>query len=86
MILSQRYPTVVDGIISGDPAMRTGLSTLAIWQVDSSRIQPNGTEGQQWKAAAAMPHTWNEVELAPLGLSHNRGIQSNDWDRFWNDE
>src|SRR5499427_3180178 len=26
MILSQRYPTVFDGIIVGDPAMRTGLS------------------------------------------------------------
>ena len=30
MILSQRYPTVFNGIISGDPAMRTGLSNLAI--------------------------------------------------------
>jgi feruloyl esterase len=30
MILSQRYPTLFDGIISGDPAMRTGLSNLAI--------------------------------------------------------
>src|SRR5450755_2833111 len=32
MILSQRYPTVFSGIISGDPAMRTGLSNLAIGQ------------------------------------------------------
>jgi feruloyl esterase len=30
MILSQRYPAAFDGIISGDPAMRTGLSNLAI--------------------------------------------------------
>src|SRR5450755_3198474 len=30
MILSQRYPAIFDGIISGDPAMRTGLSNLAI--------------------------------------------------------
>jgi feruloyl esterase len=30
MILSQRYPMVFNGIISGDPAMRTGLSNLAI--------------------------------------------------------
>jgi pimeloyl-ACP methyl ester carboxylesterase len=30
MILLQRYPTVFDGIIVGDPAMRTGLSNLAI--------------------------------------------------------
>src|SRR5450755_2162130 len=32
MILSQRYPTAFNGIISGDPAMRTGLSNLAIGQ------------------------------------------------------
>ncbi len=32
MILSQRYPTVFNGIVSGDPAMRTGLSGLAIGQ------------------------------------------------------
>jgi pimeloyl-ACP methyl ester carboxylesterase len=30
MILSQRYPTVFNGIVAGDPAMRTGLSNLAI--------------------------------------------------------
>ncbi|MGA2652891.1 MAG: tannase/feruloyl esterase family alpha/beta hydrolase [Terracidiphilus sp.] len=30
MILSQRYPTVFNGIVSGDPAMRTGLSNIAI--------------------------------------------------------
>ena len=30
MILAQRYPTVFNGIVSGDPAMRTGLSNLAI--------------------------------------------------------
>ena len=32
MILSQRYPTVFNGIVSGDPAMRTGLPNLAIAQ------------------------------------------------------
>lgn len=30
MILSQRFPNVFNGIVSGDPAMRTGLSNLAI--------------------------------------------------------
>jgi hypothetical protein len=30
MILSQRYPTAFNGIVSGDPAMRTGLSNIAI--------------------------------------------------------
>ena len=32
MILSQRYPAVFNGIVSGDPAMRTGVSNLAIAQ------------------------------------------------------
>lgn len=32
MILSQRFPKVFNGIVSGDPAMRTGLSNLAIAQ------------------------------------------------------
>lgn len=32
MILSQRFPTAFNGIVSGDPAMRTGLSNLAISQ------------------------------------------------------
>jgi Tannase and feruloyl esterase len=30
MILSRRFPGVFNGIVSGDPAMRTGLSNLAI--------------------------------------------------------
>jgi feruloyl esterase len=30
MIMSQRYPTYFDGIISGDPAIRTGYSNLAL--------------------------------------------------------
>ncbi|MHB8655779.1 MAG: tannase/feruloyl esterase family alpha/beta hydrolase [Terriglobia bacterium] len=30
MILSQRYPAAFNGIVVGDPAMRTGLSNLAI--------------------------------------------------------
>jgi len=30
MVLSQRSPTMFNGIVSGDPAMRTGLSNLAI--------------------------------------------------------
>src|SRR5271157_566042 len=49
MILSQRYPTVFNGIISGDPAMRTGLSNLAIGQwipVAFNQIAPKDTEGK----------------------------------------
>jgi feruloyl esterase len=32
MILSQRFPTVFNGIVSGDPAMRTSMSNIAIGQ------------------------------------------------------
>jgi pimeloyl-ACP methyl ester carboxylesterase len=30
MIMAQRYPTLFDGIVSGAPAMRTGISNLAL--------------------------------------------------------
>jgi len=49
MILSQRYPTVFDGIVSGDPAMRTGLSNLAIGKwipVAFNQIAPKDAEGK----------------------------------------
>jgi len=49
MILSQRYPTIFDGIISGDPAMRTGLSNLAIGKwipVAFNQIAPKDAEGK----------------------------------------
>ena len=49
MILSQRYPTVFDGIISGDPAMRTGLSNLAIGKwipVAFNQIAPKDADGK----------------------------------------
>jgi hypothetical protein len=49
MILSQRYPTAFDGIISGDPAMRTGLSNLAIGKwipVAFNQIAPKDSDGK----------------------------------------
>ena len=49
MILSQRYPTVFDGIISGDPAMRTGLSNLAIGKwipVAFNQVAPKDADGK----------------------------------------
>jgi feruloyl esterase len=49
MILSQRYPTVFNGIISGDPAMRTGLSNLAIGKwipVAFNHIAPKDADGK----------------------------------------
>src|ERR1700734_4425929 len=49
MILSQRYPTVFNGIVSGDPPMRTGLSNLAIAQwipVAYNQASPKGSSGK----------------------------------------
>ncbi len=49
MILSQRYPAVFNGIVSGDPAMRTGLSNLAISQwvpVAYNRAAPKDAAGK----------------------------------------
>ena len=49
MILSQRYPTAFDGIIVGDPAMRTGLSNLAIGEwipAAFNQIAPRDGEGK----------------------------------------
>jgi len=49
MILSQRYPTIFNGIISGDPAMRTGLSNLAIGKwipVAFNQIAPKDAAGK----------------------------------------
>jgi feruloyl esterase len=55
MILSQRFPTVFNGIISGDPAMRTGLSNLAIGQwipVAFNQIAPKDANGKPVEAEA----------------------------------
>jgi len=49
MIFSQRYPTVFNGIISGDPAMRTGFSNLAIGQwipIAFNQIAPKDANGK----------------------------------------
>lgn len=49
MILSQRYPTVFNGIISGDPAMRTGLSNLGIGRwipIVFNQIAPKDANGK----------------------------------------
>ncbi len=49
MILSQRFPTVFNGIVSGDPAMRAGLSNLAIGQwipVAYNQASPKDASGK----------------------------------------
>ncbi len=49
MVLSQRFPTEFDGIIVGDPAMRTGFSNLAIGEwipAAFNQIAPKDPDGK----------------------------------------
>jgi Tannase and feruloyl esterase len=48
MLMSQRYPTYFDGIISGDPAMRTGYSNIGLaWaRVAFGQIAPKDASGK----------------------------------------
>lgn len=55
MILSQRFPAAFNGIISGDPAMRTSMSNIAIgpWAESSwNRIAPKDAQGKPILAQA----------------------------------
>ncbi len=53
MIMSQRYPLYFDGIVSGDPAIRTGYSNLALGYIGAvfTRQAPKDAAG---KAAAEL--------------------------------
>jgi Tannase and feruloyl esterase len=46
MIMSQRYPAYFDGIVSGDPAMRTGYSNLALAYMGSVFAKVAGSGGR----------------------------------------
>jgi feruloyl esterase len=48
MLMSQRYPTYFDGIVSGDPAMRTGYSNIGLtWaRVAFAQIAPKDASGK----------------------------------------
>jgi hypothetical protein len=48
MLMSQRYPTYFDGIVSGDPAMRTGYSNIGLtWaRLSFAQIAPKDASGK----------------------------------------
>jgi hypothetical protein len=48
MMMSQRYPTYFDGIISGDPAMRTGYSNIGLANARAAfaKIAPKDASGK----------------------------------------
>src|ERR1017187_8468249 len=63
MILSQRYPTVFNGIISGDPAMRTGLSNLAIGRLIPIAFNQIATKDANGKPIIEQAITDNDRKL-----------------------
>jgi feruloyl esterase len=48
MIVTERYPTYFDGVVSGDPAMRTGYSNLALGYISATfdRAAPRDSSGK----------------------------------------
>jgi pimeloyl-ACP methyl ester carboxylesterase len=48
MLAAQRYPDLFDGIISGDPAMRSAHTRIAVWNamVAFNRIAPKDADGK----------------------------------------
>jgi pimeloyl-ACP methyl ester carboxylesterase len=61
MIMSQRYPQLFDGIVSGAPAMRTGVSNLALRWVSVELGKANNTSARD-------PFTDAEEELIMSAL------------------
>jgi pimeloyl-ACP methyl ester carboxylesterase len=52
MMAAQRYPQLFDGVIAGDPAMRSGYTQIAGWNatVAFNRIAPRDAEGKPLRA------------------------------------
>ena len=83
MILSQRYPEVFDGIISGDPAMRTGLSNLAIGRwipIAFNQVAPKDANG---KPIIEQSISDNDRKLIKDGA--HESVRRERWSRRWND-
>src|SRR4029079_4245119 len=69
MILSQRYPVVFDGIISGDPAMRPSLANLGIgkWIPGAfNQVAPKDANGKPIIAQAISDADRNIISSALL--------------------
>jgi feruloyl esterase len=67
MIMAQRFPYLYDGIVSGAPAIRTGLSNLALrWMnVQMNQAAPKGADGLPLPGGT---YTKDEQQLIVDGL------------------
>lgn len=72
MIMAQRYPTLFDGIVSGAPAMQTGISNLALRWISVELGKVPGTDARD-------PLTDQEEELVMTQLlAQCDGLDGND--------
>jgi feruloyl esterase len=73
MIMSQRYPAYFDGIVSGDPAIRTGHSNLglAYFAATMNGITPKLSDGDKRLVVDAIVKTCDEKDGLKDGMIFN---------------
>ena len=59
MLAAQRYPSLFDGVIAGDPAMRSANTQIAGWNatVAFNRISPRDADGKPLRSRPYPPKT-----------------------------
>jgi feruloyl esterase len=73
MLMSQRYPTYFDGIVAGDPAMRTGHSNLglAYFAAAINGISPKLSDGDKKLVVDSIVKTCDEKDGLKDGMIFN---------------
>ncbi len=73
MLMSQRYPSYFDGIVSGDPAMRTGHSNLglAFFAATVNGITPSLTDADKKLVVTSIVNACDEKDGLKDGLIFN---------------
>jgi feruloyl esterase len=74
MLMSQRYPAYFDGIVAGDPAIRTGHSNLALayFEAALNGTTPKLTDGDKKLVVDAIVNTCDEKDGLKDGMIFNR--------------
>src|SRR5262245_46514016 len=74
MLMSQRYPTYFDGIVAGDPAIRTGHSNLglAYFEAALNGTDPKLTDSDKKLVVDAIVNTCDEKDGLKDGMIFNR--------------
>src|SRR5438876_4335628 len=74
MIMSQRYPSYFDGIVSGDPAIRTGHSNLGLAYFASAMngVNPKMSDSDKKLVVDSIVNSCDEKDGLKDGLIFNR--------------